>query len=142
MQKELGNVFFHLMRELLQDHTALWQKSLPELTKQQYAVLCAVEAEPGIEQLDLTEAALSTKATLAELLVRMEKKNLIERQQGTTDRRRRFIFLTTEGKRVLQEARPIAEQVDTFFLSRLGEQQQNEVVVLLKSMLAKGESGR
>ncbi|MDO6409438.1 MarR family winged helix-turn-helix transcriptional regulator [Pantoea phytobeneficialis] len=142
MQKELGNVFFHLMRELLQDHTALWQKSLPELTKQQYAVLCAVEAEPGIEQLDLTEAALSTKATLAELLVRMEKKNLIERQQGTTDRRRRFIFLTTEGKRVLLEARPIAEQVDTFFLSRLGEQQQNEVVVLLKSMLAKGESGR
>lgn len=142
MQKELGNVFFHLMRELLQDHTALWQKSLPELTKQQYAVLCAVEAEPGIEQLDLTEAALSTKATLAELLVRMEKKNLIERQQGTTDRRRRFIFLTSEGKRVLQEARPIAEQVDTFFLSRLGEQQQNEVVVLLQSMLAKGESGR
>ncbi|ADU71419.1 MarR family winged helix-turn-helix transcriptional regulator [Pantoea sp. At-9b] len=142
MQKELGNVFFHLMRELLQDHTALWQKSLPELTKQQYAVLCAVAEQPGIEQLDLTEAALSTKATLAELLVRMEKKNLIERQQGTSDRRRRFIFLTAEGKQALQEARPIAEQVDTFFLSRLGEQQQNEVVVLLKTMLAKGAVGQ
>ncbi len=140
MQKELSNVFFHLMRELMQEHTARWQKSLPDLTKQQYSVLCAVAEQPGIEQLELMTAALSSKATLADLLMRMENKRLIERRQGESDRRRRFIFLTATGTTALNEARPLAQQVDDVFLNRLDNQQQQQVGKLLKRMLGR-ESG-
>lgn len=135
MSNDLGNLFFHLSRQLLQEHTALWQQRLPDLTKQQYAVLCAASAKPGIEQFELTEAALSSKATLAELLVRMEKKALIKREEGETDRRRRFITLTPEGEQILKKARPVAQQTDAHFLNRLQAGQQADLVNLLKIML-------
>ncbi|WP_394549603.1 MarR family winged helix-turn-helix transcriptional regulator [Pantoea sp. SGAir0183] len=137
MHKDLSNLFFHLTRKLLQEHTALWQEKMPFLTKQQFAVLSAVHAQPGIEQLDLMEAALSSKATLAELLVRMEGKGLINRAEGKKDKRRRFITLTVQGEEMLKTAAPIAERVDSHFLNRLEKNEQNEIISLLKIMLKK-----
>lgn len=65
---ELRNTAFHLLRQLFQQHTSRWQHELPELTKPQYAVMRAIAEHPGIEQIALMEAAVSTKATLAEML--------------------------------------------------------------------------
>ncbi len=62
---ELRNEAFHLLRQLFQQHTARWQQALPDLTKPQYAVMRSVAEHPGIEQVALIEAAVSTKATLA-----------------------------------------------------------------------------
>ncbi|CAK6501138.1 Transcriptional regulator HosA (plasmid) [Pantoea sp. Nvir] len=135
MNKNLTNVPFHLMRRLFLEHTSQWQQSLSELTKPQYAVLCAVDEQPGIEQMDLMEVSVSTKATLAELLLRMEKKGLVRREQGTYDRRRRHIYLTDAGKKVLEEAKPAAGRVDAAFLNRLSEQEQQELIRLLQKML-------
>lgn len=123
------------MRQLFQEHTSLWQKLLPELTKQQYVVLCVVAEQPGIEQMDLIDAALSTKATLAEMLKRMEKKGLLVRHQRDDDKRRRFIFLTDEGLQVLQRARPVANDIDAAFLSRISANQRDDLVCLLQAML-------
>ena len=64
---ELRQEAFHLLRQLFQQHTAQWQHALPELTKPQYAVMRSVAEHPGIEQVALTEVAVSTKATLAEM---------------------------------------------------------------------------
>jgi DNA-binding MarR family transcriptional regulator len=70
---ELRNEAFHLLRQLFQQHTARWQQALPDLTKPQYAVMRSIAEHPGIEQVVLIEAAVSTKATLAEMLSRMER---------------------------------------------------------------------
>lgn len=137
MNKELGNIFFHLLRQLLQEHTALWQKELPNLTKQQYAVLCAVYARPGIEQIELMDAALSTKATLAELLVRMENKEYVVREEGVNDKRRRFITLTAKGEQILKSAQPLADNVDAYFLEKLPNAEQITLVDMLKGLLRK-----
>ncbi|SHO58232.1 MarR family winged helix-turn-helix transcriptional regulator [Vibrio quintilis] len=131
---------FHLMRKVFQEHTALWKQSLPELTKPQYSVLSAVAEQPGIEQVRLTQAAISTKATLAELLARLEKRGLIERRQQSADKRRRFVYLTQEGKRVLSVATPLAQKVDQFFLSRLRESDQQRLTSLLHQMTYPAES--
>lgn len=136
MSNDISTIPFHLMRQLIQEHTARWQKSLPDLTKQQYAVLTAVREKPGIEQMELMDAAVSTKATLAELLARMEKKGLIARQQGDADRRRRFIFLTDAGQAALAQAKPVADKVDAAFLDALSTPRQQALVGLLQDMLS------
>ncbi|MFS2222088.1 MarR family winged helix-turn-helix transcriptional regulator [Pantoea sp. B65] len=136
MNNHLASIPFHLMRQLFQEHTAQWQKSMPELTKQQYAVLCAVAEQPGIEQMDLTDAAISTKATLAEMLLRMEKRGLLLRKAGVSDRRRRYIYLTAEGEKVLQLAQPVAKDVDMTFLSRISSAEQQVLVRLLQQMVS------
>ncbi|CAM3587253.1 Transcriptional regulator HosA [Vibrio aerogenes CECT 7868] len=131
----LDQVPFHLMRKVFQAHTALWQQSLPELTKPQYAVIRAVAECPGIEQVSLTEAAISTKATLADLLSRLEKRGLIERRQQEHDKRRRFVYLTPDGEALLASVDPIARQVDQQFLSRLTDSEQHTLSGLLHQMV-------
>ena len=104
---ELKNEAFHLLRQLFQQHTARWQLELPDLTKPQYAVMRSIAEHPGIEQVTLTEAAVSTKATLAEMLSRMESRGLVRlfnrRRRSATgklnaagSRRRRRVFRSAE----------------------------------------------
>jgi DNA-binding MarR family transcriptional regulator len=139
MRTHLASLPFHLMRRLFQEHTAQWQKTLPELTKQQYSVLCAVADRPDIEQADLIDVAISTKATLAEMLMRMEKRGLLVRKPGIHDRRRRFISLTGAGEEALNRGRPAANEVDSKFLNRLSAEEQQTLVQLLQKMVMKSE---
>ncbi|HFZ8995440.1 TPA: MarR family winged helix-turn-helix transcriptional regulator [Citrobacter freundii] len=132
---ELQNTPFHLLRQLFQQHTAQWQQALPELTKPQYAVLQAIAAQPGIEQIALTEAAVSTKATLAEMLSRMENRGLVKREPDPTDKRRRFVYLTAEGESLLRTAQPLGNDVDETFLCHLSADERRQFITLIKKMM-------
>ncbi|CAG8999013.1 MAG: Transcriptional regulator HosA [Candidatus Celerinatantimonas neptuna] len=135
MGSHLEQIAFHLIRQLFQEHTSLWQVSIPQLTKPQYSVIRAIAEQPGIEQIELMEASVTSKATLAEILARLEKRGLIYRQQGANDKRRRLVFLTNEGQSLLRSAIPLANQVDDYFLKRLKEQERSEFIRLLKTMI-------
>ncbi|WP_342323777.1 MarR family transcriptional regulator [Kosakonia sp. BYX6] len=132
---ELRNEAFHLLRQLFQQHTSRWQQALPELTKPQYAVLRSIADNPGIEQVALTEAAVSTKATLAEMLSRMENRGLVRRENDPADKRRRFVYLTNEGEALLAASIPLGNSVDKAFLGRLDAHEQAAFSALIKKMM-------
>jgi DNA-binding MarR family transcriptional regulator len=132
---ELRNKAFHLLRQLFQQHTARWQHALPDLTKPQYAVIRAIAERPGIEQVNLMEAAVSTKATLAEMLSRMEKRGLVRRENDPLDKRRRFVYLTAEGEALLASAMPLGNSVDDEFLGRLSDDERAQFALLIKKMM-------
>lgn len=131
MAAQLKQEAFHLMRKVFQQHTAHWQQCVPELTKPQYAVLRAIAENPGIEQVQLTDVALSTKATLAEMLSRLESRGLLIREADPADKRRRFITLTAAGQATLAHNLPLGQQVDRAFLDRLSVAEQQQLVDLL-----------
>ncbi|ENK6894321.1 MarR family transcriptional regulator [Escherichia albertii] len=131
----LRNKAFHQLRQLFQQHTARWQHELPALTKPQYAVMRAIAEHPGIEQVALIEAAASTKATLAEMLARMENRGLVKREHDTVDKRRRFVWLTAEGEKTLATAIPIGDGVDEEFLGRLSKEEQELFMLLVRKMM-------
>ncbi|MDM3018173.1 MarR family transcriptional regulator [Citrobacter sp. CK189] len=132
---ELRNTAFHLLRQLFQQHTAHWQHELPELTKPQYAVMRAIAEHPGIEQIALMEAAVSTKATLAEMLSRMESRGLVTRESDPQDKRRRFVYLTGEGETLLTSAMPLGDRVDDEFLGRLSDDERKQFTQLVRKMM-------
>ena len=132
---ELRNTAFHLLRQLFQKHTARWQHALPELTKPQYAVMRAIAERPGIEQVDLTEAAVSTKATLAEMLSRMESRGLVKREHDPADKRRRFVYLTPEGDALLTHVTQLRDSIDNEFLGRLSAQEREQFTYLVRKMM-------
>ncbi|MEB6380197.1 MarR family transcriptional regulator [Leclercia adecarboxylata] len=134
---ELRQEAFHLLRQLFQQHTAHWQQALPELTKPQYAVLRSIDEHPGIEQVALTEAAVSSKATLAEMLSRMESRGLVKREADPADKRRRFIFLTPEGEALLRGCKPVGNNVDNAFLGRLTAEERRQFTDLVRKMMSK-----
>ena len=132
---ELRNKAFHLLRQLFQRHTARWQHALPDLTKPQYAVMRAIADRPGIEQVNLMEAAVSTKATLAEMLSRMETRGLVRRENDPLDKRRRFVYLTPDGEALLKISMPLGNQVDEEFLGRLNDEERAQFALLIKKMM-------
>ena len=132
---ELRQEAFHLLRQLFQQHTAKWQHALPELTKPQYAVMRSIAEHPGIEQVALTEVAVSTKATLAEMLSRMEARGLVKREHDPADKRRRFVFLTPEGEALLEGCKPVSNKVDEAFLGRLSQAEREQFSALIKKMM-------
>ena len=127
---ELRNEAFHLLRQLFQQHTARWQQALPDLTKPQYAVMRSVAEHPGIEP------AVSTKATLAEMLSRMEARGLVRREHDPADKRRRFVYLTDEGEALLNRSIPQGNEVDDEFLGRLSDDEREQFSRLVHKMMA------
>lgn len=132
---ELRNEAFHLLRQLFQQHTARWQQALPELTKPQYAVMRSIAENPGIEQVALTEVAVSTKATLAEMLSRMEARGLVRREQDPADKRRRFLFLTPEGEEALKVSIPVGNGVDDEFLGKLSDEERAQFTSMIRKIM-------
>lgn len=110
---------FHLMRVILQEHGARWAERLPDLTKPQYAVLEALDDTGGLDQKAVGEASATTKATLTEMLGRMEARGLIERRADAGDARRRLVLLTSAGAAKLGEARVVAASLEREMLGAL-----------------------
>jgi DNA-binding MarR family transcriptional regulator len=123
---------FHVMRVVFQEHTARWSAALPGLTKPQFAVLSAIAASPGIEQSALTVAAASSKATLAEMLGRLEARGLLTRSVDPGDSRRRFVSLTDEGRNVVSRAEPVADRIRDSMLSELSLEERATLLDLLR----------
>jgi len=124
---------FHLMRVILQEHGARWTERLPDLTKPQYAVLEALDGTGGLDQKAVGEASATTKATLTEMLGRMETRGLIERRADAGDARRRLVLLTPAGSAALQDARHVAAALET---EMLGALPAGEVAHLTRNLAA------
>lgn len=135
----LNESVFHLMRVALQEHTAAWNERAGadpavECTKPQYAVLRAVEADPGLDQASAAQFAGRDKATVASLLDRLEGRRLIRREVDPLDRRRRKLYLTQRGERLLASVGPVVLGINDELLSRLSPAEQAELAALLRKL--------
>ncbi|RDI66931.1 MarR family winged helix-turn-helix transcriptional regulator [Nocardia pseudobrasiliensis] len=131
-----GDAVFHLMRRVLQDHGAVWQSKLPELTKPQFAVLSTVAATPDIDQVTVGARAAVDKATLAGMLRRLEERGLITKTADSVDRRRFLLRLTAKGKAVVRATTPLADDADAQLLTRLTATEQRQLRKLLLKLAA------
>ncbi len=135
----LSQSVFHLLRVALQEHTALWNERAGagpamECTKPQYAVLRAVEADPGLDQASAAQFAGSDKATVAALLERLEGRHLIRREVNPLDHRRRKLYLTKQGESLLASVGPLVADLNQEMLSRLSPSEQADLVILLRKL--------
>src|SRR3954452_17933507 len=77
----------------------------------QFAVLSVIDAEPGLTQQALVEATGIDPSTMVQLLDGLEQSGWAERRPHATDRRKRSVHLTAQGRAVLARARKAATQV-------------------------------
>jgi DNA-binding MarR family transcriptional regulator len=120
-----------------------------ELTPRQYAVLVTVSQNEGLSQTDLVEKTGIDRSTLADIVRRMLKKNLLQRRRTKEDARAYAVKLTEEGWRVLKSAEPMARRVDDKILSVLTNTQRerfisdlNTIVQSLGRMAQDGAAGK
>jgi len=128
------DLHFHLMRVVFHEHAARWNATDPGVTKPQFAVLTALARHPGMDQRSLAEAAVMTKAALAELLLRLEERDLVERQVCPEDSRRRLVSLTSAGAALIARATPVVERINAEMLAPLDEAEQATFLELLQRL--------
>ncbi len=94
-----------LIRRLHQIHTALFIEECAEfgVTPVQYSVLTAIEEQSALEQARLAQEVGVDRATLANVVARLEARGLLRRTTTKADRRLKRVVLTAKGKRLLNQ---------------------------------------
>lgn len=105
------------------------------LTPRQFAVLSAVSDNEGLSQTDLVELTGIDRSTLADIIRRMLKKDLLQRRRTKADARAYSVKLTSAGRTALQTAKPAATNADMRLLSALPPAKRNEFIDNLNTIV-------
>jgi MarR family transcriptional regulator, temperature-dependent positive regulator of motility len=129
-----------LVRRAQQRHLAVWQSEVStEITSVQYAALEILQRTPGVNQRQLGDELDVDRSTIADLVARMVRNELIERSDDPVDKRSYVLFLTDAGKTQLQTLRPRVEEVERVLTARLTAAEGRELRRLLAALLPVGE---
>ena len=105
-----------------------------QVTPVQYAVLRALKAEPGIDQVTLADKVALDTSTTADIATRLETKGWIVRE--LLARRQRALYLTPEGQALLAGLRAPMMTMQATLMHMLEPGEQQELMRLLRKMLA------
>lgn len=94
-------------------------------------LLCLIRDNPGQAQSRLAESVALQRSSLVTILDRLEADGLVERRAVSEDRRMKQVWLTTEGRRVLDALIPQAEAHETAMTAGLSE---GERVIFLRAL--------
>lgn len=119
------------------------EMSTGDLTPRQFAVLVAVSQNEGLSQTNLVQKTGIDRSTLADIVRRMLRKNLLQRRRTKDDARAYSVKLTDEGWSALRTYEPTVERVDAMVLSALPEENRQRFLEELSLIVsALGEQGQ
>ncbi|WP_221586108.1 MarR family transcriptional regulator [Microbacterium sp. G2-8] len=128
----------HLIRRAQQVHVAAWVAHVSrDVSSVQFAALTVLEAAPGASQAELGTQLDLDRSTIADLVARMVRNDLIAREADPGDRRRKMLTLTGRGSEVLRTLRPRVESIETIVTGGLGEADRAELRRLLTAIVSR-----
>jgi DNA-binding MarR family transcriptional regulator len=110
-----------------------------DLTARQYAVITTVSQHEGLSQTDLVRITGIDRSTLADVVQRLLKRGLIQRQRTMQDGRTYAVSLSTEGRELLESIKPYARRADRLVLSCLGDEDGKAAAQTLNRLLRKAD---
>lgn len=128
----------HLLHRAGQCAGDIFQSKLgtSDLTPRQFAVLLTVAQNEGLSQTQLVDKTGIDRSTLADIVRRMLKKNLLQRRRTREDARAYAVKLTDEGWRTLYSVEPAAAQVDEIVLNALATDDREQFLNNLNTIVA------
>ncbi|MGY0490525.1 MarR family winged helix-turn-helix transcriptional regulator [Streptomyces sp. WG-D5] len=110
----------HLARRLQQAHYLLWNTMVSEeITSPQFAVLNALVAEPGLDQRTVGERVGLDRSTIAEVITRLTRRELVDKVRDPGDGRRWLLRLTPAGLRTHKKLTVRTARMNQVFLAPL-----------------------
>jgi MarR family transcriptional regulator, temperature-dependent positive regulator of motility len=109
-----------------------------QITPVQYALLRALEEEPGIDQVTLAQRVALDTSTTADIAARLETKGWIVRE--LLPRRQRSLTLTAIGRAVLAQMLPKVAPMYQHLLQALEPDEQTEFLRLLRKFVQLSEA--
>jgi MarR family transcriptional regulator, lower aerobic nicotinate degradation pathway regulator len=128
----------HLLRRAQQFANDLYTNEIEEggLTQRQFAVLFAVDQQEGVSQTALVEATGIDRSTLADMIVRMQNKDLLGRKRTDEDARANSVRITATGRKALRAALPAVLRSEARILEALPARMRADFIKAL-TLIAK-----
>lgn len=126
------------LRGSLQRHARLWGERFGRLlTPVQYLAMAAIAAESQIDQRRLGEAGGLDKASLSEVVRRLQQHGLVSRRPDEADGRRRLLELTRPGRLLFGSIRAELPGLEAEFLSPIPVSGHAEFLAALRKVTAR-----
>jgi DNA-binding MarR family transcriptional regulator len=109
------------------------------LTPPQHNVLSAIMAHPGSRQIEIARLVGYDRATVGALLGGLESRKLISRRSSTTDLRIKTLFITPQGKALIDASSPAMARINQKLLKLL-EPYERELFIALLAKIALSRS--
>lgn len=131
-----------LVRRLHQIHLALFAEECAafDLTPVQYSIMTAIQRQPGLDQVRLGEQVGIDRATMADVLARLEKRGLVMRRRSGTDGRLKLVSLSATGRRLLVRIDPHAQRAHERTVEALPMRERHAFMRSLMRLVEAGDT--
>ena len=131
-----------LIRRLHQIHVALFIEECAafDVTPVQYSIMTAVQAHPGLDQARLGEEVGVDRATLANVVGRLERRGLVLRRASPDDRRLRLVEMTEAGADLLARMDAPARRAHVRTVAALAPAERRAFVQALAQLVQDGNA--
>jgi DNA-binding MarR family transcriptional regulator len=134
----------HLIRRAHQLAVAIFMEQAAEdgVTPVQFAILNALMDTPGEDQVTLAGRVAFDPATSGSVIGRLEARGWVRREPDPSDRRRKLLWLTDEGRATALRMAHGVMQVQERLVEPLAPDERETFVHLLHKLIADHEGGR
>ncbi|MFT4194393.1 MarR family winged helix-turn-helix transcriptional regulator [Ottowia sp.] len=131
----------HLIRRAHQISVAVFAEETAAhgMTPVQFAILNALMAQSGIDQVTLAGRVAFDAATIGSVIGRLEKKGWLRRQAADADRRRKLLWPTPEGEQAVLAMKGSVARVQRRLLKPLAPAERQQFVDLLRKLVTSHE---
>jgi DNA-binding MarR family transcriptional regulator len=105
-----------------------------DLTKEQMIVLKKLSFKDGLNQNELAFLTLRNKSSLTRLLSKMEAKKIIIREQSSSDKRIKRVFITEKGKETFLRSSPVIKKIINKIEQNISVEEKQEMIKILKKI--------
>jgi DNA-binding MarR family transcriptional regulator len=126
----------HLLRRAYQRHVAIFQQTVPDsqLTAAQFVVLCSVRDAGPCEIADIVKSTAIDEDSVRGIVERLKWRKLLVVEHEPGDARVTSVSLSSEGKAMLDETVPFAQQISELTFGQLTPDERVAVVGLLRKL--------
>lgn len=135
---DFANAPGHLIRRVHQVSVSLFmaEAAAHDITQVQFAMLNALLDEPGIDQGTLAQRVALDAATSGAVIERLERKGWVRREPAPSDRRRRLLWITEQGRAAVQALMAPIAHSQARLVEPLTPDEAGVLMGLLRKLLA------
>ena len=132
----------HLIRRAHQVAVAIFMEETAgfDVTPVQFAILNALLADPGEDQVTLARKVAFDAATFGSVIARLEARGWVRREPDAADRRRKRLWVTQDGAEAARTMKRLVGKVQARILEPLAEADRGQLIALLGRLVAAHEN--
>jgi len=141
---DFGHAPGHLIRRAHQRSVAIFMEETSDfdITPVQFAILNALIDQPGEDQITLAGRVAFDAATSGSVIGRLEAKGWIRREPDADDKRRKLLWVTSQGEQAVQQMKRAVRKVQARIVDRLDAQEHQQLIALLRKLVADSDASK